>query len=413
MHAQSIVSYHKGLGLGDNYHTWNLLREDVSLPAAILLSENIEHNLCWMQKFIEKYNVKLAPHGKTTMIPKLFHQQLNHGAWAITLATVQQVQVAYSAGVRRVLMANQLVGKTNMTIIRQLLNDDPNFDFYCLIDSSTNVEELGKFFDHENKSRRLQVLLEIGVSNGRTGVRNEDEENMILNTLSKYPNSLALVGVELFEGVLTEEQPIRLMLQRTVACLQRLINTNYLSRSPPILTGAGSAWYDVVAEEFSKIGPAVDIVLRPGCYLSHDMGIYRRAQKRILEQNSVARDISHDGALRPALQIWAYIQSIPEINRAIITFGKRDAAFDAGYPMPALHYRSEWSKPLEIDPTKYQITNMMDQHAFMACPSDHNLMVGDIIAFDISHPCLTFDKWRKILLVNNDYTVIDILDTYF
>jgi len=413
MQSQSIVSYHKGLGLGDNYHNWNLLREDVSLPAAVLSSENIEHNLCWMQKFIEKYNVKLAPHGKTTMSIKLFHQQLNHGAWAITLATVQQVQVAYSAGIRRILLANQLVGKTNMTIIRQLLNDDPDFDFYCLIDSPTNVEQLGKFFDHDKEQRRLQVLLEIGVSNGRTGVRNENEENTIIDTLSKYPNSLALVGVELFEGVLTEEQPIRLMLQRAVVCLQRLINSDLLSRSPPILSGAGSAWYDVVAEEFSKIGPTVDIILRPGCYLSHDMGSYHRAQKRILEQNSIAREISHDGALRPALQIWAYIQSIPEINRAIIAFGKRDAAFDSGYPIPALHYRSEWSKPLEIDHTKYQITNMMDQHAFMACPSDHNLIVGDIIAFNISHPCLTFDKWRKILLINNDYTVIDILDTYF
>jgi D-serine dehydratase len=412
MQSQSIVSHHKGLGIGDNYHEWNLLREDISLPAAVLSSENMEHNLCWMQKFIEKYNVKLAPHGKTTMSPKLFHKQLEHGAWGITLATVQQVQVAYSAGVRRILMANQLIGKTNMTIIQQLIDDDPNFDFYCLIDSSTNVEQLGNFFKN-NKQKPLQVLLEIGFNNCRTGIRNEEEENIILNTLSKYQNSLALVGVELFEGVLREEQPIRLMLQRAVACLQRLIDSNQLSRSPPILSGAGSAWYDIVAEEFSKIGPKVDIILRPGCYLSHDVGIYHQAQTRILEQNSIAQDISTDGALQPALQIWAYIQSIPEINRAIIAFGKRDAAFDSGYPTPTLHYRSEWSKPIEINNSEYQITNMMDQHAFMSCPSDHNLRVGDIIVFNISHPCLTFDKWRKILLINNDYTVIDILDTYF
>jgi D-serine dehydratase len=299
-----------------------------------------------------------------------------------------------------------------MTIIQQLLNDDPDLDFYCLIDSSTNVEQLGKFFTNP-KHKRLQVLLEVGVKNGRTGIRNEEDEKIILNTLAKYQDSLALVGVELFEGVLIEEEPIRVMLQRAVACLQRLIDSNQLSRSPPILSGAGSAWYDIVAEEFTKIGPSVDIILRPGCYLTHDGGIYRRAQKRILEQSSIAREISTDGALQPALQIWAYIQSIPEINRAIIAFGKRDAAFDSGYPTPTLHYRSEWSKPIEINNIEYQITKMMDQHAFMSCPSDHNLHVGDIIVFNISHPCLTFDKWRKILLINNDYTVIDILDTFF
>jgi D-serine dehydratase len=413
MQAQSLIPYHKGLGIGDNYHEWNLLREDISLPAAVLSSENVEHNLCWMQKFIEKYNVKLAPHGKTTMAPKLFHKQLDHGAWAITLATVQQVQIAYSAGVRRILMANQLVGKTNMNIIRQLLDDDPNFDFYCLIDSSSNVEQLGKFFNDNNKQRRLQVLLEIGVDNGRTGIRNEDEEKILLNTVAKYQNSLSLAGVELFEGVLSEATSIQLMLQRAVACLQRLIASNQFSRSPPIISGAGSAWYDIVAEEFSKIDSTVDIILRPGCYLTHDMGAYHRAQARILSQNAIAREISGDGALRPALQIWAYVQSIPESNRAIIGFGKRDAAFDAGYPIPFLHYRPEWSKPIEINNDLYQITNMMDQHAYMKCPSYHNLNVGDMIAFDISHPCLTFDKWRKILLINSDYTVIDVLDTYF
>jgi D-serine dehydratase len=411
MQSQSLLSNHKGLGTGDNYQEWNLLREDISLPAAVLLSEKIEHNLCWMQQFIEKYKVKLAPHGKTTMVPKLFHKQLDHGAWGITLATVQQVQVAYSAGVRRIIMANQLIGKTNMTIIQQLL-DDPEFDFYCLIDSSTNIEQLGKFLN-KNNQKRLQVLLEIGVDDGRTGVRNEEEEKILLNTLLQYQNSLALVGVELFEGVLKEEQPIRLMLQRAVACLQRLIDSNQISRSPPILSGAGSAWYDIVAEEFSKIGPSVDIILRPGCYLTHDIGAYHRAQTRILEQNAIAKEISDGGALQPAFQIWAYVQSIPETNRAIIGFGKRDAACDSGYPTPALHYRSEWSKPNPINTDQYQITNMMDQHAFLSCPSDHNLIVGDLIAFNISHPCLNFDKWRKILLINNDYTVIDILDTYF
>ncbi|CAF0885600.1 unnamed protein product [Adineta steineri] len=413
MQSQSLVSYHKGLGIGDNYSEWNLLREDISLPAAVLVSENIENNLEWMQKFIEKYNVKLAPHGKTTMAPKLFHKQLEHGAWAITLATVQQVQVAYSVGVRRILMANQLIGKTNMKIIQELLNNDPNFDFYCLIDSSTNIEQLGQFFNNNKTQKRLQVLLEIGVNNGRTGIRNEDEEKLILDTLSKYENSLALVGVELFEGVLNDEQSIRVMLQRTVDCLERLIHSNKVSRSPPILSGAGSAWYDIVAEEFSKVNSTVDIVLRSGCYLSHDMGTYHRAQARILQQNSIAKEISTNGALRPALQIWAYVQSIPETNRAIIGFGKRDAAFDAGFPIPILHYRPEWSKPIEIDEKNYQITHMMDQHAYLSCPSDHNLHIGDMIAFDISHPCLTFDKWRKILLINNQYTVIDIIDTHF
>src|ERR1700750_3018767 len=93
---------------------WNLLREDLSLPAAVLYEDKLAHNLEWMQKFADAYGAKLAPHGKTTMAPKLFARQLNAGAWGITVATALHARVAYEHGVRRVLMANQLIGRQNM-----------------------------------------------------------------------------------------------------------------------------------------------------------------------------------------------------------------------------------------------------------------------------------------------------------
>ena len=89
---------------------WNVLKEDLSLPAAVLSQSRIEHNLAWMQRFVNEYGAKLAPHGKTTMAPRLFQRQLAGGAWGITLATAHQTRAAYAHGVRRVLMANQLVG---------------------------------------------------------------------------------------------------------------------------------------------------------------------------------------------------------------------------------------------------------------------------------------------------------------
>ena len=106
---------------------WNLLREELSLPVAVLSEERMTHNLRWMQDFVTRYGVKLAPHGKTTMAPQLFRRQLAGGAWGITLATAPQVQAAYANGVRRVLMANQLVGRRNMAIIAELLRDPSEY----------------------------------------------------------------------------------------------------------------------------------------------------------------------------------------------------------------------------------------------------------------------------------------------
>jgi len=56
---------------------------------------------------------------------------------------------------------------------------------------------------------------------------------------------------------------------------------------------------------------------------------------------------------------------------------------------------------------------MMDQHAYMRITAGDDLRVGDMIAFDISHPCLTFDKWRLLPILNVDYQVVDLVQTFF
>lgn len=412
-----IGALNKGLGSPDRSFSaeeiaqqgWNLLREDLTLPAAVLYKDRLQHNLNWMREFIAAYGVRLAPHGKTTMAPRLFAMQLESGAWGITLATAQQTLVAYAHGVRRVLMANQLIGKENMAVIARLLEDSA-FDYYCLVDSAAQIEQLGDFFSVHGQ--RLQVLLELGAAGGRTGVRNDQQLKSAVEVLGRWGNSVALCGVEVYEGVLSEEGEIRSYLRHALDVTRQLTREKRFARTPPLLSGAGSAWYDVVAEEFSpaaKNGDA-EVVLRPGCYLTHDVGAYREAQERILRSNPVARKM-HEGLL-PALQVWAYVQSIPEAEKAIVGMGKRDAAFDSGLPVPALHFRPGESEPRSAT-AHWALTKMMDQHAYMRIGAEDDLRVGDMIGFDICHPCLTFDKWRTLVVVDSGYQVVDVVSTYF
>ena len=388
---------------------WNLLREDLSLPAAVLYKDRILHNLNWMQQFINRYGVKLAPHGKTTMAPRLFELQLQGGAWGITLATAHQTLVAYRHGVRRVLMANQLIGKENMSIVARLL-EDPDFVYYCLIDSVIQVEQLGAFYS--KRGQRVNVLLELGVMGGRSGVRDDQQIRAVLDALSHWPDSVALSGIEIYEGVLEEESSIRTFLQKAVSVTRTLADAKYFHQSPILLSGAGSAWYDIVAEEFSAagFGDIVEIVLRPGCYLTHDVGAYREAQAKIQLRNPIAHQMR--SSLLPALQVWAYVQSIPETEKAIVGMGKRDAAFDAGLPTPAFHFRPGDLAP-KVAPANWSLTKMTDQHGYLQITRQDDLRVGDMIGFDISHPCLTFDKWRLLPVLDAEYQVIDIIQTFF
>jgi D-serine dehydratase len=419
-HAESLAliqPLNKGLGSMDRALMpsdipnlgWQLLHEDLSLPTAVLYEDKLAHNLQWMQAFAAAYKAKLAPHGKTTMAPKLFMRQLEAGAWGITLATAPQTRVAYQHGVRRVLMANQLVGKQNMAIIGGLL-EDAQFEYFCLVDSAEQVESLATFFG--GRGQRLNVLVELGVEDGRTGVRNRQQLQAVITALSHCRERIALCGVEVYEGLLKDESSIRIFLQNAVEVTRELARESHFDRTPIILSGAGSAWYDVVADVFSKaeIGPPFDVILRPGCYLTHDVGIYRTAQQQIKSRNPVAR--SMESNLVPALQLWAYVQSVPEKEKAIIALGKRDAAFDAGLPVPALHYRPGRAKPVAA-PAAWGLTHIMDQHAYLRIAEGDDIHVGDMIGFDISHPCLTFDKWRHLPVLDSDYRVIDVVQTFF
>src|SRR5690348_4189871 len=85
---------------------WNVLAEDVMLPAAILRQSALEHNLAWMKRFCTEAGVEICPHGKTTMSPSLFEAQLAAGAWGITAATVAQVRVYRAHGIDRIILAN-------------------------------------------------------------------------------------------------------------------------------------------------------------------------------------------------------------------------------------------------------------------------------------------------------------------
>src|SRR5690606_4189099 len=132
----------------------------------------------------------LAPHGKTTMAPALFACQLAAGAWGMTLATATQVAIAHAHNVRRVVMANQLVGKQNMLIISELLAGD-ELDFYCLVDSVENIRDLAAFFSARNQS--LQVLIEIGVTGGRCGTRTPADVDRLVAEIARHP-SIKLAG---------------------------------------------------------------------------------------------------------------------------------------------------------------------------------------------------------------------------
>src|SRR6218665_3299875 len=98
-----------------------MLAGDLPLPLAMLKREALEHNLAWMQSRVREWGIDLAPHGKTSMSPQLFHRQLKAGVWGLTFATVTQVPGGVGAGARRTFIANKVVSDKDLGAIQMLL----------------------------------------------------------------------------------------------------------------------------------------------------------------------------------------------------------------------------------------------------------------------------------------------------
>ncbi|MFM2662576.1 amino acid deaminase [Vibrio chagasii] len=387
---------------------YRLVDEDISLPVAIIKQSALTNNLNWMQSFADHHQVKLSPHGKTSMTPDFFRQQLENGAWGITVATPAQAEIAAMAGAKRIIMANQLVGKTNMVIVEQLISEF-DVDFYCCVDSSVNVQQLNQYF--ANTKQTLKVLIEFGVPGGRCGCRSPQEVLELAQTIQDTP-ALSLAGIEVYEGVIhgdNAEQDIRTFLNQALSSVESLASDGLIT-GQPIITGAGSAWYDVVAECLAHLTDYLAII-RPGCYAIHDTGIYLDAQSKVLQRAQVNQGYACElgGDLESALEVWAYVISRPEPTKLVIGLGKRDVAFDAGLPIAERGYRNGEA----ISVKGLTATAVMDQHTFVETDGSAEIEVGDMIAFSTSHPCLTFDKWRYIAISDDDYQVTNWVETCF
>jgi D-serine dehydratase len=399
---------------------WNLLREDLPLPAAVLKASAIDNNSRWMMGFLGRAGAAIAPHGKTTMSPQLFQRQLSDGAWAITVATVHQLHVCRRHGFDRIFMANQLVGRPAIRYVIEELRRDARFEFYSLVDSVELVDQLALAAREQPPGRPLNLLVEAGVPGGRAGCRDLGGALAVAEAVSRSAPLLALRGVEGFEGLITgatfpeQEQKVRSFLRFIGEIAEASDRRSLFAPGPVILSAGGSAFYDLVTDVLGAVRLARETMLltRSGCYLTHDSAMYRRFYARLCERAPDFATAPGEGLL-PALELWAYIQSRPEPGKAILTLGRRDAGHDADLPIPEYWFRPGRDVRPQSIPPACRLTGMNDQHAHMALPEDSPIAVGDMVGFGISHPCTTFDKWQLILVVDDEYEVVSAVRTFF
>jgi D-serine deaminase-like pyridoxal phosphate-dependent protein len=384
--------------------------DDLPPPVLVLRRDALEHNVAVMEAYCRTHHVELAPHGKTTMAPQLWDRQLRAGAWGITAASVGEVRVMRDVGVPRVLLANELVDPWSIAWVAEQMAD-PAFGLVCYVDSERTVSILSEELARRSVARPVPVLVELGHAGGRTGCRSVGDAVDVARLALGAP-TLELVGVAGYEGTICHDRgegciaAVRAFLDDLRRLAETLIEASAFAGDEVLVTAGGSAFFDLVVERLSGGWPTdanIRLVLRSGCYLTHDSGLYERLSPLSSEDPG--------GRFRPALEVWSRVLSRPEGDLAILGMGKRDVAFDFDPPIPHL-LRTAAGEAIDVT-GRLDVTALNDQHAFCRVEDGLSLDVGDVVVSGISHPCTTFDKWRVIPMLDDDDAVVDAVATFF
>jgi D-serine dehydratase len=391
---------------------WRLLAGDVPLPSMTLNGAALAHNIRLMQAYCDRHGAWLAPHGKTTMAPQIFAGQLAAGAWAITLANIAQLQVARGFGIQRVFMANEMTGDYDIRYLANALRTDPNFEPYVLVDSRAALDRLADGLRAGKAERPLNVLVELGLRAGRTGLRDIGELRALAEAVAAAPQ-VRLAGVEGYEGIaagtkLEDRQAIAGEFLGRLAEAVRAIRPLAPADGPFLVSAGGSMFFDQVVEHLGREAlPEAQLVLRPGIYVTHDSATYEAGSP--LGAGRGPAEASE--RLRPALEVWSVVLSRPEPGLALLSMGQRDMPIDVELPRP--QRRSRAGGPPQPVGAGWTIFRFNDQHTYLRLPPDADLAVGDLVGSGISHPCTAFDKWRVLLVVDDDYLVTGAVRTFF
>lgn len=389
---------------------------ELQTPLLTLDAGALRGNADRLASWCAERGVLLAPHGKTTMAPQLWSEQLNRGAWGITVANFAQLRVAREFGVRRLQLANSLTDPHAIEWVAATTS--PDQPILSWVDSTVTVDVIGRTLDAAGSHAVLDVLVELGGIGGRTGARGVEAALDVARSVAASPH-LKLVGVSGYEGSLAHTADadslaaVRGYLGQMRELHERLLSESLYGSDAVILTAGGSAYFDDVVDVLSpcvsagsEAAPRVELMIRSGAYIIHDDGFYRGISP-----------FSRDGGqpFKAGMHGWARVVSQPEPGLAILDAGKRDLPVDEGLPRPQLIGPALGGpmRPL----AGAEITAVNDQHCFMTFDAGTTIVrPGDVVRLGLSHPCTAFDKWTLIPVLadtDGDQTVVDLIHTFF
>jgi D-serine deaminase-like pyridoxal phosphate-dependent protein len=168
---------------------------DLDTPVLLVDLDKLERNIAKMrQVIIAEAGIGWRPHTKSMKTPALAHTLLQAGAHGVTCAKLGEAEVMAAAGIRDILIANQVVGAVKLARLVRLCR---HADVIVAVDCDAHVQDLAAAA--QAAGTRPRVVVEVNIAMNRAGV----EPGEAVVTLAKQVASrlsLRFAGLMAWEG---------------------------------------------------------------------------------------------------------------------------------------------------------------------------------------------------------------------
>jgi len=132
--------------------------EEMDTPVLWVDLELMESNIKFMSNYISGAGLNWRPHTKGIKIPIIAHKLIEAGAIGITCAKLSEAEVMAMAGIKDILIANQIAGEAK---IKRLAALRKYVDVMVAVDDADNAREISNIAVAAGVN--IRVLVEINI----------------------------------------------------------------------------------------------------------------------------------------------------------------------------------------------------------------------------------------------------------
>ncbi len=332
---------------------------DIDTPALLIDLDVLEANIAHVAQSCRAHGVNWRPHFKGHKTLEIAKRQLAAGAIGITCAKLGEAEILGAAGIRDILIANQIVGDTKIARLVRLLDAA---DVIVSVDSPENIAALAQ----AAQGKRLRVVMEVNTGMNRAGVEPGEPALALAAEIAKHP-SLHLVGVMGWEAHATSiADPV--LKEKTVAAAISLLTATAAQ--------CRKAGHDMQIVSCGGTGTFLYCVKQPGV-TEVQVGGAVLSDEHYRGHHNVNMPVS--------LTLLATVTSRPAPTRVILDAGRKTMSGDAATP-----------RPLNVSPVKDVWLSAEHARLELEAPSDAP-RVGDRVEFVLGYTDTTVHLHEEIV----------------